>query len=138
VAFDWRAELRKRPWWANALLAFCAYMTVVYLPYDFFVKPVEHDEEVWFGLVLHGTQAKLTEPIHWAIYAAGTYGFWKLPAWIWPASALYVAQIAIGMLVWSTTDERGPGLVAGLVTAVPIGALAAFLWLRRGGSVAPR
>jgi hypothetical protein len=138
VAFDWRAELRKRPWWANALAAFCAYMTLVYLPYDLFLKPADRDEEVWFGLVLRGTQAKLTEPIHWAIYAAGAYGFLRLPAWIWPASAIYVAQIAIGMLVWSATDERGLGFARGLVPFAAFGALAAFLWFQRGRAAAPR
>jgi hypothetical protein len=131
-------EFRRRPWWVNALFGFCAYMTLIYLPFDLFLKPVERDEEVWFGLVLRGTQAKLTEPIHWAIYAAGAYGFWRLPAWIWPASALYVAQIAIGMLVWCVTDERGPGWTAGLVSAALAGALALFLWLQRGRTLAPR
>ncbi len=138
VESRWRAELRKRPWWVTALFGFCAYMTLVYVPYDLFLKPVERDEEVWFGLVLHGAQAKLTEPIHWAIYAAGAYGFWKLPSWIWPASAIYVAQIAIGMLVWSATDARGAGLAPGLVFAALFAALAAFLWFQRGRTPAPR
>jgi hypothetical protein len=32
--------------------------------WDFFVKPVAHDAEVWFGIVLSGWAAKLTEPLH--------------------------------------------------------------------------
>jgi hypothetical protein len=131
-------SLRKRPWWVNALFAFCAYMTVVYVPFDLFLKPVERDEEVWFGLVLHGTQAKLTEPIRWLIYAAGTYGFWRLPAWIWPASAIYAAQVAFSMLLWNLTDERGRGLTVGLVSGGLFAAIAGFLWLQRGRSPAPR
>ena len=62
----------------NVLLAFCLYMTFVYLPFDLFFKPVADDEEVWFGFLLHGWAAKLTEPLHWAIYGAGAWGFWKM------------------------------------------------------------
>jgi hypothetical protein len=51
--------------------------------------------------------------------------------WVWPAAALYVAQIAIGMLVWSARDERGPGVVAGVVSFTAFGALAWFLWRAR-------
>ena len=46
--------LAARPWWANALLAFCAYMTVIYLPFDLFFKPVSDDQEVWFGIPIFG------------------------------------------------------------------------------------
>ena len=38
-----------RPGWMNALMAFCAYMAFVYVPWDFFVKPVAEDQEVWLG-----------------------------------------------------------------------------------------
>ena len=37
--------------------------------------------------------------------------------WMWPWAALYVVQIAIAMLVWSSIDERGQGLLWGLVSA---------------------
>ena len=33
---------------------FCAYMTVVYMPFDIFLKPVADDQEVWFGFLLTG------------------------------------------------------------------------------------
>ena len=46
--------LAARPWWANALLAFCAYVTVIYLPFDLFFKPVSDDQEVWFGILFSG------------------------------------------------------------------------------------
>jgi hypothetical protein len=52
--FDWRAEWTKRPWWMNALFAFCVYMTFIYMPYDMFAKPVALDDEVWFGVRVHG------------------------------------------------------------------------------------
>jgi hypothetical protein len=127
---DWRAELRRRPWWVTALLGFCAFMTFVYVPYDM-LKPLDRDEEVWFGFVLRGWAAKATEPLHWAIYAALGLGFWRMAAWVWPAAALYVAQIAIGMLVWCVRDERGPGVVAGLVAFAVFAALAWLLWRAR-------
>ena len=50
---DWLNEFfAGRPAWMNALMVFCAFMAVVYVPWDFFMKPVARDEEVWFGIVL--------------------------------------------------------------------------------------
>ena len=126
-----REWLRARPWWVTALGLFCAYMTFVYLPFDLFYKPIAQDEEVWFGLVLHGRAAKATEPLHWAIYAAGTWGFLRPRPWIWVASALYVGQIAVGMIVWNVTDPRGAGWMAGLGTGAVFAALAVLLWRQR-------
>ena len=45
---------RGRPLWLNVLMVFCAYMSFIYVPWDFFFKPVEQDEEVWFGILLTG------------------------------------------------------------------------------------
>ena len=95
------------------LLGFCLFMTLVYMPFDLFLKPVAEDQEVWFGFMLTGWAAKATEPLHWAIYAAGAYGFWKMRPWMWPWGAAYALQVAISMLVWSVM--RG-SLVAGAVT----------------------
>ena len=96
---EWfRERLRQRPWWMNALMIFCAYMALVHMPWDVFVKPVERDAEAWFGFLLRGRWAKLTEPLHWAIYAAGAYGFWRMRNWMWPWAPLYAAQVALGML----------------------------------------
>ena len=98
---DWiRERLGERPGWMNALLVFCAFMTFVYLPWDFLLKPVALDEEVWLGFRFHGWLAKLMELPHWAVYAAGTVGFWQMRRWMWPWAALYVAQVAIGFAVW--------------------------------------
>ena len=132
MAFDVVAELRRRPWWMNVLWAFCLYMTFIYLPYDLFFKPVAEDEEVWFGFVLHGWAAKLTAPLHWLIYAAGAYGFWKMARWMWPWAALYMAQVAIAMLVWNLIDERGGGWIAGLVSAAIVLLPTVALWLAKG------
>lgn len=127
---DWRAELRRRPWWMNLVFGFCLYMTFVYVPYDFVAKPVAVDDEVWFGVAVHGWAAKLTEPLHWLIYGAGAYGFWRMRSWMWPWASLYVAQVAIGMLVWSLLDPRGR-LLFGVIAAGLFTALAIALWRAR-------
>jgi hypothetical protein len=126
-------ELGTRPWWMNALFAFCLFMTFAYMPFDVFWKPVEADQEVWFGFLLRGWAAKATEPLHWAIYAAGAFGFWKMRAWMHPWAALYTAQIAIGMLVWAFTDPRADGreLSFGVPPFLAFGALAWQLWRSR-------
>ena len=107
------AEWRKRPWWMNLILCFCLFMTFVYMPFDMFVKPVAQDQEIWFGLLLEGWAAKLTEPLQWAIYGAGAYGFWTMRTWMWPWGAVYALQVAISMLLWNVT--RG-SLITGLVS----------------------
>ena len=121
------AEWQRRPWWMNLIWFFCLYMTFVYLPFDLFIKPVAEDQEVWFGFMLTGWAAKLTAPLHWAIYAAGAYGFWKMRPWMWPWAALYVAQISVGMGIWSLLDERG-GLVTGAVAMAVMAVPAIALW----------
>ena len=123
--------IARRPAWMNALLLFCVWMTFAYVPWDLLVKPVDQDEEVWFGLVLRGWPAKGTEPLHWLIYALGTYGFWRMKKWMHPWAALYVAQIALGMLVWCHVDPRSPGGWAGWLAALPFGALSVALWRSR-------
>jgi hypothetical protein len=115
----------------SALLLFCAWMTFVYLPWDFLVKPVAEDEEVWLGIVLRGWPAKATEPLHWLIYALGTYGFWHMKRWMHPWAALYVAQVAVSMLVWAHLDPRSPGAWGGWIAALALGALALALWRAR-------
>lgn len=124
-----------RPWWMNACMVFCAYMAIAYMPYDVFVKPVARDQEVWLGYMLTGWAAKATEPLHWAIYAAGTWGFYRMRAWMWPWASLYVAQIFVGMVVWSALYAPAPagpwGLAAALATLGVLGALAIGLWRAR-------
>ena len=116
----------------NLLFGFCLYMTFVYLPFDLFWKPVAADEEVWFGVTLHGWPAKLTAPLHWAIYGLGAWGFWKMRAWMWPWAAVYAAQVAVGMLVWNLLDPRGGGLLAGLVAGAVFLVPTVALWRARG------
>lgn len=127
---EWlRGGLAGRPGWMNALMIFCAFMAFIYVPWDFFVKPMADDEEVWFGIMLHGGLAKATEPLHGAIYAAGAYGFLRMRSWMFPWAAVYVGQVAIGMLVWSVLYVEGAtGTIFGVVAFVPFGALTLALW----------
>jgi hypothetical protein len=108
-----RALLDGRPTWLNVLMLFCGFMAFVYLPWDFLIKPVAGDEEVWFGLRFTGWGAKLTEPFHWAIYAAGWYGLRNMKGWMWPWAAVYAGQVALGML-WNFVCVGGFG---GVVSA---------------------
>jgi uncharacterized protein len=127
-----RDVLSRRPPWMNALLVFCAFMAGIYLPWDLFLKPVAHDQEVWFGVTFTGWQAKVAALAHWAIYAAGTYGFLRMRPWMWPWAALYAAEVAFSMFVWSVVHFGGwrGWLVAPLVCA-PLAALGLLLWHSR-------
>jgi hypothetical protein len=116
----------------NALMIFCAFMATVYVPVDFLWKPVARDEEAWLGFLLRGWAAKATEPLHWLVYAAGAYGFWRMRPWMWPWAAAYSAQLTIGMLVWNIVYLGGVrGWLLGLVCLLPFGALTAALWNAR-------
>ena len=123
-----RAQWQARPWWMNLLFFFCLYMTFVYMPFDVFFKPVHQDEEVWLGITLNGWAAKATAPLHWLIYAAGAYGFWKMRTWMWPWAAVYAAQVSVAMLVWNLVDPRGEGWVAGAVAALVFAVPTVALW----------
>lgn len=63
--------------WMTVLMLFCAYMAFIYGPWDLLMKPLATDVDVWFGIALRGWAAKLSEPLHIAIYAAGAYGFFS-------------------------------------------------------------
>ena len=63
-----REQWKRRPWWMSVLMLFCIYMTLIYVPWDLFAKPVAADEEVWFGVRFHGTHAKLLA-IPWRAYS---------------------------------------------------------------------
>ncbi len=116
-----RKLLSGRPHWMNGLMLFCLFMTFIYVPWDIFIKPVEVDQEVWFGIMFTGWAAKLTAIPHWGVYAAGAYGFWKMAGWMWPWAAAYAAQVAIGMAVWALL-QPGSAIVA-LVSFIPFAVL---------------
>src|SRR5262249_2625881 len=112
----------------NALMVFCAFMAFVYVPWDFLWKPVSRDEEVWLGIMFTGWGAKLTEPLHWAIYAAGFYGFYRMRSWMWPLAAAYVLTVAFGMLVWALLYIGANGIPLGVLGFASFGFLARALW----------
>ncbi len=124
-----RHQLGRRPWWMNALMIFCAYMAFIYVPWDFLMKPLRYDEEVWFGVRFEGGWAKLLELPHAFVYAAGTLGFWRMRAWLWPWAAVYAGQVAFSMLVWPFLYEpRFWPIALGLAAAVLFALLAQQLW----------
>ena len=52
---DWLDDVfRGRPTWMNVVLVFCAYMTFIYVPWDFFWKPTEVDD--------HRVRRRLPQP----------------------------------------------------------------------------
>jgi len=130
---DWLADvLRQRPWWMNLLLGFCVFMTVAYIPWELFMKPVAEDREVWFGLMLHGWAAKVGGVLHWIVYATATYGFLHMRSWMWPWAAAYAAQVAGGMFVWTVFALEWPqGAVAAAPVSIPFVVLAVLLWNSR-------
>jgi hypothetical protein len=130
---DWlRVLFDGRPWWMNVLMVFCGAMAFVYVPWDFFMKPVAVDEEVWFGIRFHGASAKLLAVPHWVVFALGAYGFRKMRPWMWPWASLYAAQVAVGMLIWNGIYVGGfVGLLLGLVSFMPFLGIAWALWEAR-------
>jgi hypothetical protein len=132
-----KIEWQKRPWWINFLLGFCLYMTFVYEPWDIFFKPQDQWQEVWFGFTINGWAAKVTEPIHWAIYSAGSYGFWKMKSWMWPWASVYCAQVTIAMVIFNVIagpemgDGRGGGPIMSVIIGVFLAVLTYKLWRAR-------
>jgi hypothetical protein len=116
----------------TALAGFCALTVLFLVPRDLFF-PETRDVEVWFGFELHGLAARLTAPLHWAVFALGSWGFWTARAWITPAAAGYVFYVALSHLIWSEASPHGHGWPAGLAQAALI-AVPGLLLLRAGRS----
>jgi short-subunit dehydrogenase len=128
----WRRQLVRRPGWMNALLLFCVFMAVIYVPWDIFLKPVAVDREVWFGITFRGWAAKLAALPHWLLYALGAYGLWHMRVWMWPWAAVYTAQIAFSALLWSVLHRGGfMGWLLGIAALLPLGWITRALWRAR-------
>jgi len=124
------AEPAKRPVWATGLAVFCAATVVFLMGRDLFVPEVR-DTEVWLGLELHGRLARWTAPLHWAVFACGAWGYWRMRRWVWPWASVYALQIAVGHLVWNVTSPSGAGWGAGWAQLVLFSLPAAgLLWAR--------
>ncbi|MFP6664125.1 MAG: hypothetical protein VCC00_08005 [Deltaproteobacteria bacterium] len=104
--------LRDRPLWLNAAFLVCVFIAFIYSPWDYFSKPVAHAEDVWFGIVLRGETARLTEPIHFLIYVSLVWGLWQMAPWMRVWGTLYLAQMTIAFAVWPLLDERGSAWMA--------------------------
>ena len=129
---DWLREgLARRPLWMNAILFFSAYMTFIYLPWDIFIKPLDVDQEVWFGVLFTGWAAKAGALLHWFVYGAGTLGLWRMRSWLQPWMSLYLLQIAFGMAYWGLTDPRGSNEPTALLITIPFIGLAYAAWRSR-------
>ncbi len=123
-------ELQRRPWWMNILFVWCVILAIG-VPYELLSRPVAEDIEVWFGFELTGWLAKGGGLLHVLVFTAGTWGFWKMRAWMWPWACVYVAQVAISHLVWSELSPNGRGWPTGLIQAVGITIIAVLLWRAR-------
>ena len=130
---DWLKDvLQGRPWWMNVLMIFSAYMALIYVPWDFFVKPVAEDHEVWFGVTFTGVWAKWLAIPHEIVYAGALYGFLRRRPWMAVWGPLYLAQVTIAMAVWPILHEGGGrGWVMGAVAGVPFAALTFAFWNAR-------
>ena len=115
---------------SRVLAIFCA-ATVGFLVYRDLYVPHVRDVEVWLGFELTGRAARLTAPLHWAIFAAGAWAFWTARSWVWPWATAYAAYIAVSHLVWNLVSPSGGGLGAGLwqlaLFSLPV---AVLLWAR--------
>jgi hypothetical protein len=114
----------------TVLALFCA-ATVVFLAARDLLLPDIADVEVWLGFELHGRAARLSAPLHWAIFAFGAWGFWRAKPWIWTAAAAYACYVAVSHVIWSEASPNGPGWPMGLLQAVGFSLLGVFLLRRR-------
>ena len=121
----------------TALALFCA-ATVVFLAVRDVFVPQVRDVEVWFGFELRGAAARLTAPLHWAIFALGAWGFWRARPEIVPAAAGYIFYVALSHLIWNEVSPNGHGWIAGLAQAAAI-SVPGILLLRvyRSGGLRP-
>jgi hypothetical protein len=122
-----------RPAWMTAMALFCA-LTVMFLAWRDGFVPEVGNAEVWLGFELHGAAARLSAPLHWAIFATGAWGFWRAAPWITPAAAAYASYVSVSHLVWNVTSPSGGGWRAGFVQAALFSLPAIALWRahRRG------
>jgi len=117
-----------RPWWMTVLAVLCLMTLLVNLPRDLFFAEYR-DLEVWLGFEITGWLARVTAPIHWAIFGVGAWAFWTRRPWVIPYAAAYLFYVALSHLVWSEASPNGRGWPIGLVQAIVISA-AGFLLLR--------
>jgi hypothetical protein len=128
MAVDLQRELARRPPWLNLAFGICLFATFVFCPIDVFFTSVAEAEEIWFGITLHGLAAKVGELAHWAVWAVGAYGLWRMRPWLPIAAGGYLLQVALAHVVWSVLSERGRGLGIGLLQGTVFTSVAAVFF----------
>lgn len=120
-----------RPAWMTALAVLCAATVLFLVPRDLFFAETR-EVEVWLGFEVHGVAARVTAPLHWAIFAAGAWAFWTARPWVGSAAAAYVFYVAFSHLVWSEASPHGRGWPMGLLQMAAISTIGvALLWASR-------
>jgi len=117
-----------RPWWMTVLAIFCL-ATVAFLVWRDVNLPHVRDVEVWFGFEVRGRAARLTAPLHWALFLVGAWAFWTQRPWILPVAIAYELYIAASHLVWNLVSPRGYGLISGVAQAAAFSVPAVLLLL---------
>jgi hypothetical protein len=110
----------------QALALLCA-ATLVFLAARDLLLPEVGDVEVWLGFELHGLAARLTAPLHWALFGAFAWAFWRAKPWVYGAAAAYVFYVALSHLIWSEASPNGRGWPMGLLQAAAISAIGVLL-----------
>lgn len=98
---------------ALGVAIFCV-VTVVYLIVRDLFVPHARMTEVWLGFELTGPWARITAPLHWALFAVGAWAFGTGRSWAWRAGMLYAGYIAVSHFVWNQVSPAGGGLLAGI------------------------
>ena len=128
-------ELIARPWWMTLLALVCLAALLINVPRDLFFEATR-DVEVWLGFEVRGLAARLTAPIHWAIFGLGAWAFWNARPWIARWAAGYVFYVALSHLVWSEVSPNGRGWPIGLVQATGISIFGVALFRAHNRQVA--
>lgn len=121
----------------TVLALFCFGSTVFLVSRDLFVPRVQ-DVEVWFGFELRGVAARVTAPLHWAIFLIGGWGFWRQRAWVRPAAAGYCFYIGGCHLIWNLVSSNGWGWIAGVAEALVFSLPGILLLRARDAAAVPR
>ena len=99
------------------LSGFCLATVVFLVVRDLFVPEIA-GVEVWFGIEVRGAAARLSAPLHWAIFAVGAWGFATRRVGTFLVAAVYAFYVAGSHLVWNGISPNGGGWTAGVVQGV--------------------
>jgi hypothetical protein len=114
----------------TALAVFCLLTVAFLVPRDLFFAETR-EVEVWLGFEVRGAAALLTAPLHWALFAAGAWGFWRARPWAPLCAGFYLFYVALSHLIWSEVGANGQGWGVGLAQAAAF-SLPGVLLLRAG------